>query len=165
MDRQIVVVAHNIRSTFNVGSLLRTCDGLGVEKVFFCGYTPYPHMKNDSRLPHISEKLDNQIHKTALGAEKTIAWQHEQDPSVVLEYLKEEGYEIIGLEQINNSVPLHEFITPAKAALVIGEEVHGLEASILAACDRFVEIPMFGHKESFNVAVASAMALYHFRFS
>src|SRR5579885_2599476 len=79
MPRQIVLIAHDLRSTHNIGSLLRTADGLGVEKVFITGYSPYPLMARDDRLPHLAQKLDRDIHKTALGAEQSVAWEHDVD--------------------------------------------------------------------------------------
>ena len=76
--RNIIVIAHNIRSTYNVGSIFRTCEGFGVEKLILSGYTPYPLVKNDSRLPHITEKITRQIHKTALGAEQLISFAYHE---------------------------------------------------------------------------------------
>lgn len=165
MQRSIILVAHNVRSTHNVGSLLRTADGLGVEAVYVTGYTPYPAMLHDQRLPHIADKLDHQIHKTALGAEKTVAWQHREDIGEVLATLRRDDYEIVGLEQADNSVALPDWSPPERVAIIIGREVQGLEPEVIQLCDKLIEIPMFGKKESFNVVQAAAMALYHTRFS
>jgi 23S rRNA (guanosine2251-2'-O)-methyltransferase len=162
--RTLVLIAHNLRSAHNVGSLLRTCDGLGIEKVYLTGYTPYPSQPNDERLPHLAQKVDRQIVKTALGAEKTVAWQHSADIETVLNDLKSQGFMAAALEQAPGSVTLPDFDPPGKLALVVGREVEGLEPEILAVCDRIVEIPMLGDKESFNVVQAAAMALYHLRF-
>lgn len=162
--RALVLIAHNLRSAHNVGSLLRTCDGLGVEKVFLTGYTPYPARPDDARLPHLAQKTDRQITKTALGAEKSVAWQHSTDIETALDGLRKQGYAIVALEQTAKSTKLPGFNPSGKLALVVGREVEGLEPEILAVCDKVVEIPMLGSKESFNVVQAAAMALYHFRF-
>src|SRR5690606_15605006 len=96
---EIVLIAHNLRSTHNVGSLLRTAEGLGVKTVYLTGYTPYPKRAHDSRLPHLAEKLDKQIHKTALGAETTQAWEYTEDVLAVINDLRSEGYTVCALEQ------------------------------------------------------------------
>jgi 23S rRNA (guanosine2251-2'-O)-methyltransferase len=162
--RRLVLIAHNLRSAHNVGSLLRTCDGLGAEQVFLTGYTPYPSKTYDKRLPHISQKIDRQIIKTALGAEQSVAWQQFSEISPVIKELKSKGFVVAALEQAPGSVKLPDFEPPAKLALIIGREVEGIEPEILAMCDQILEIPMFGRKESFNVVQAAAMALYYFRF-
>lgn len=158
----IILIAHNLRSTHNVGSLLRTAEGLGVSRVYFTGYTPYPQTSGDTRLPHIASKLDKQIHKTALGAESMVTWTHLPDIAPLIQSLHGEGYTIAALEQHINAVPLPGFQTPDQLALVIGREVEGVEAEVLATCDVILEIPMVGRKESFNVVQATAMALYQF---
>lgn len=162
--RDIVVIAHNMRSTHNVGSLLRTADGLGISKVYLTGYTPYPKLTNDSRLPHEATKLANQINKTALGAENTVPWTHNPDIQAVIADLKKSGYLIVALEQTENSTSLPEFRLSKKLVVITGREVEGLEPETLALCDLILEIPMFGKKESYNVVQAAAMALYHCRF-
>lgn len=160
--RVLYVIAHDMRSTFNVGSLLRTAEGLGVTKLFLTGYTPYPSWPGDTRLPHLARKLDTQIHKTALGAENTIAWGYHQDLAEVIKALKTEGVTIAALERHKTSLPLHEYQPPDKLALLLGTEVTGLQASDLKLTDITLEIPMAGQKESFNVVIAAAMALYQF---
>jgi tRNA G18 (ribose-2'-O)-methylase SpoU len=144
---------------------MRTAEGLGVQQVFLTGYTPYPlGADNDDRLPHLAQKIDRQIVKTALGAEKLVSWQHKADIKKVLAELKSRGFKIAGLEQTPNSISLPTFLTPPKLALIVGREVEGIEPAILELCDLILEIPMFGQKESFNVVQAAAMALYHFRY-
>jgi len=162
--RQLVLLAHNVRSAHNVGSLLRTADGLGIQEVFLTGYTPYPLGADDSRLPHLAQKTDKQIAKTALGAEKTVKWQHQTEIKIVLEDLKSQGFKIAALEQATESIALPDFVPPDKLALIVGREVEGIEPEILNLCDLILEVPMFGSKESFNVVQAAAMALYHLRF-
>jgi 23S rRNA (guanosine2251-2'-O)-methyltransferase len=158
---KIIVIAHNIRSTHNIGSILRTSDGLGVTKVFCTGYTPYPTLPNDERLPHMRDKLTKQINKTALGAEKTVSVRHSYELGPVLTELKSAGYQLVALEQSPDAVMLPDF-TPKgdRVALLLGEEVHGIPAETLKRFDATIEIPMHGKKESFNVSVAAGIALY-----
>lgn len=163
--RDIILIAHDIRSTHNVGSLLRTAEGLGVTRVYLTGYTPYPKKPSDPRLPHIAQKLTNQIHKTALGAEISQTWDQADTIEPLLKKLKSEGYSIVGLEQTQKSVPLPEYSPPQKLALLLGREVEGIEPDLLKQLDETLEIPMFGNKESFNVVQAAAMCLYHLRFA
>lgn len=163
--RQIILIAHNLRSSHNVGSLLRTAEGLGVEKVLLTGYTPYPLQADDTRLPHESAKMSRQIHKTALGAENQVIWEHHASVEPMLAGLRLDGWLTAAIEQAENSVPLPKFTPPRKIALLVGREVEGVEPEILALMDTVLEIPMYGHKESFNVVQAAAMALYHCRFS
>jgi len=155
---EIIVIAHNIRSTHNVGSIFGTAEGFGVQKILLTGYTAYPRIENDPRLPHISEKLTAQIHKTALDAETLVPFEYLENPP--LKELKQQGYTLIGLEQSDQSVMLPNYASPAKIALLIGEEVHGIEQSLLDQCQDVIEIPMVGQKESFNVSVATGIALY-----
>lgn len=164
----LVVIAHNLRSAHNVGSLLRTADGLGVSKIWLTGYSPYPQRetpsKSDDRLPHLAGKIDRQISKTALGAEKLPIWEHAKDIYEIINTLHLEGYQIAALEQAPDSTPLTGFQPPAKLVLIIGREVEGIEPEILKAADLILEIPMRGQKESFNVVQAAAIALYHCRY-
>lgn len=155
------MIAHNMRSTHNVGSLLRTAEGLGVKRVFLTGYTPYPTSGEDRRLPHIAVKINNQIAKTALGAEKMIQWRHSDAIEPIIEQLQDDDFTVVALEQTTDSTSLLEFKPPQKVALVLGREVEGIEPEVLNKCDQTVEIPMQGDKESFNVVQAAAMALYH----
>lgn len=156
----LVVIAHNIRSTHNIGAILRTSDGFGVEKLYATGYTPYPAIPGDTRLPHERDKLTRQIAKTALGAEQSVPVAYAADPLQVITKLKREGYVIAALEQSETSINLADYKRPAKLALLLGEEVHGITPELLAACDVTLEIPMTGRKESFNVSVATGIALY-----
>ncbi|HVV26158.1 MAG TPA: TrmH family RNA methyltransferase [Candidatus Saccharimonadales bacterium] len=162
--RRLVLIVHNLRSSHNVGSLLRTSEGLGVERVYLTGYTPYPLAPHDSRLPHIARRVAKQIAKTALGADTMLDWQHRDNIDELIRELTADGFTVVALEQAANSVKLPDFEPPEKIALVVGREVEGIEAEVLAQADRIVEIPMFGHKESFNVVQAAAMALYKLRF-
>lgn len=162
--REIILIAHNLRSTHNVGSLLRTAEGLGVQKVILSGYTPHPQHTNDRRLPHEAAKISRAITKTALGAEKLVRWEHHGDILPVLKKLKKQGYTIAAVEQTEHSRELPSYHAPEKIVLLVGREVEGIEPEIVDACDIALEIPMFGKKESYNVVQAAAMALYHCRF-
>lgn len=155
---EIILIAHNIRSTHNVGSIFRTAEGFGVKKIILSGYTPYPRIEGDIRLPHISEKLTSQIHKTALGAEEMVPFEYTEFPH--LHELQNAGYRIVGLEQDARSTMIDTYEAPTKVALVLGEEVEGIDSALLNECEDIIEIPMQGKKESFNVSVAAGIALY-----
>lgn len=155
---EIIVIAHNIRSTHNIGSIFRTCEGFGVTKLIISGYSPYPTLTIDTRLPHISSKLTSQIHKTALGAETMVPFDYQEEPD--LDALRSDGFRIIGLEQDPRAVILHDYVSPDKAVLLLGEEVEGIASDLRDLCDDLIEIPMVGKKESFNVSVATGIALY-----
>ena len=162
---KIILVLDNIRSCYNVGAILRTAEGLGVEKVILSGYTPRVHDAN--LLPHLRDKLDREIHKTALGAEDMLDIYSCGDIISELRRLKDEGWQVVGLEnniESNKLVKLSDssFGTRLedKVVLVLGEEVNGIDYSLHDIIDLFVEIPMKGKKESFNVSVAAGIALY-----
>ena len=161
----MILVLDNIRSCYNVGAILRTAEGLGVERVILSGYTPRVHDVN--LLPHLREKLDKEIHKTALGAEDMLKINASDEIKTDLMQLKEDGWQIVGLENnlesdrlvLLNDERLKERIED-KVVLVLGEEVHGIDNSLYEIIDLFVEIPMKGRKESFNVSVAAGIAMY-----
>ena len=155
---EIIIIAHNIRSTHNIGSIFRTAEGFGVAKIILSGYSPYPRIAGDTRLPHISDKLTSQIHKTALGAEEMVSFEYSEEAP--LKSLRDNGYRLIALEQNDQSTPLHDYTPSQKIALLIGEEVHGITDDLITLCDDIIEIPMVGKKESFNVSVATGIALY-----
>jgi len=162
---RIILVIHNVRSALNVGSMLRTAEGFRVEKVYMTGYTPYPEAEDDSRLPHHRRKTGVQIHKTALGAENFVKWQHRPDIDGCFRDLKDDGYMIVALEQTDNAVDLNHFTTSKDIVLIVGNEIDGLDEGVLNMADRRVQIPMRGRKESFNVAIAAGIALYHLRYT
>ena len=169
---EITLLMHNIRSTYNVGAIMRTAEGFGVRQIIFSGYTPYPDLRLadpwsiDPRLPHITERLTAQIHKTALGAETMLPFSYVVDIHQWLaENASRERLPVIALEQSASSTELNTFRPPTRFALLLGEEVYGIEPDILARCDHIVEIPMQGAKESFNVSVAAGIALYGLCFS
>ncbi|MBR3056105.1 TrmH family RNA methyltransferase [Candidatus Saccharibacteria bacterium] len=161
----LILILDNIRSTYNVGAILRTAEGFGVSKVILSGYTPRPHDPN--LLPHLRAKLDREIHKTALGAEDMLDIYSSDDIISDLRKLKARGHQILGLENNITTPHLYRINDPAlkshlqsPAALILGEEVHGIDNSLHDIIDLFLEIPMRGQKESFNVSVATGIALY-----
>lgn len=155
-----ILVAHNIRSTFNVGSILRTCDGLGVDEVYLTGYTPYPKHSKDTRLPYLAEKIHKSINKTALGAEDHLKWHYTENPFEIIDKYRLKGYEVVGLEQTKGSINIKDYKPANNTVVIIGEEVEGISPDLIRTCDKVVEIPMKGHKESLNVSVASAIILF-----
>lgn len=162
---QTVVLAHNMRSAHNVGSLFRTCEFLGVTELILSGYTPYPGISNDPRLPHESRRVSNQIHKTALGTEEILLWKHTESWQAVITQCRNEGYNIIALEQHPTSLALSNYIPHLKTCIILGEEVNGISGDLLACVDDIVEIPRLGKKESLNVIQAAAIALAHIQFT
>jgi 23S rRNA (guanosine2251-2'-O)-methyltransferase len=163
--RRIILIIHNVRSAHNVGALLRTADGLGVEKAIVSGYSPYPPAKNDIRLPHVAQKTGRAIQKTALGAETSVDWQKIDNISSYLDELTANNWVVAALEQTATAIVLSNYQPPDKIALIVGNEIGGLEAEVLAKAPVQLEIPMLGAKESLNVAAAGAIALYHLRYS
>ncbi len=141
------VVLHNIRSCYNIGSIFRTSDALGVDKIFLGGYTPNP---GDNRA----------IKKTALGAENMVSWNANWHTYKILKTLKKAGFTIIALELTKDSVDLNEFIPKKPFALILGNEISGLSENILKYADLIVQIPMLGGKESMNVSVSYGIAMY-----
>lgn len=162
---ELILVLDNIRSTYNVGAILRTAEGLGVSKVILSGYTP--RVDDANLLPHLREKLNHEIHKTALGAEKMLDIYASDDIISDLKNLKKEGWQVVGLEnniEKENLVSLNDKGLRSKltdkVVLILGEEVNGINYSLYDIIDLFIEIPMRGKKESFNVSVAAGIAIY-----
>lgn len=146
IKHKTILVLYNLRSRENVGSVFRTADGAGVDKIYLCGITPTP--------PH------EKISKTALGAETYVPWEYRKETWRLLVKLKKEGINIVALEQTKESVDLFKFKSEFPLALVLGNEVKGLSPQILKYCDKKISIPMYGKKESLNVSVAAGVALY-----
>ena len=147
----IVVVLDNVRSAHNVGSAFRTADSFKADKVWLCGIRAVPPSAD--------------IHKSALGAEDSVAWEHVADTMEAVRRLKEDGYEIVSIEQTVKSVMLDTF-RPEKGkkyALVFGNEVSGVDQKVVDASDFSLEVPQFGTKHSLNVSVTVGVILWHFR--
>lgn len=144
-DKNFYVICQNIRSLFNVGSIFRTSDAFGVDKIFLTGITGRPPRK--------------EISKVALGADEFIPWEYHRQPARLIKKLKAEGVTIVALEQLKGrSVDLNAWKPKFPMALILGYEPTGLPKSLLALCDEIVEIPMYGKKESLNVGVAYGVA-------
>lgn len=144
----ITLVLDDLRSMNNVGSIFRTADTFRLEQLLLCGITPRP--------PHTD------IHKTALGAEETVPWRYFADRKEALTLLKEEGYQLLALEQAHGSISLETFV-PAEGvryALILGNEVRGVHEDWMGAIDTCLEIPQLGTKHSLNVSVATGIALW-----
>lgn len=146
-----VLILLNIRSTHNVGSIFRTADAAGVSHIYLVGYTPSP-------LDQFGRKRKD-ICKVSLGAEDTIKWSSHKTLSPLITKLKKEGRQLIGLEQHPSSKKYTQ-IASSKCALVLGNEVDGIDTKSIALCDTIMEIPMHGKKESLNVSVAAGIALF-----
>ncbi|MEX1011266.1 MAG: TrmH family RNA methyltransferase [Balneolaceae bacterium] len=145
--QSLLLWAHNIRSLHNTGSLFRSADAFGVDRLLLTGYTPVPPRR--------------EISKTALGAESTVSWESPNDIVQCASGLKNKGYILIGLEQTDESIELPEFEFPeGKICLMLGNEVTGLNEELFPWIDHFVEIPQYGEKHSLNVSVAAGVALY-----
>lgn len=149
----IVVVLDNIRSAHNVGSVFRTADSFKIDKVWLCGICAVPPSA--------------EIHKSALGAEDSVAWEHVSDTMDAVNRLKEEGYIVVSAEQTVGSVMLDTFVPEKgkKYAVVFGNEVAGVRQDVVNASDFCLEIPQYGTKHSLNVSVSAGVILWHFRLS
>ena len=145
-NKSLYLIAHHLRSLYNVGSLFRTADGAGVSKLILSGYTGYPPC------PKIS--------KVALGAEKTVPWEKVIDIGPCLHKLKKQGFQIVALEIGKKGINFQKFKPKFPLALIIGNEKRGLSPAILSKADKCIYIPMRGEKESLNVSVAAGVALY-----
>ena len=144
----ITVVLDNIRSCNNIGSVFRTSDALLIEKIVLCGITATPP--------------NAEIHKTALDAEKSVPWEYVDKTEAAVAQLKVNGYDVFAVEQVENSIMLPDF-KPEKGqkyALVFGNEVKGVQQSVVDLCDGAIEIPQYGTKHSFNISVSAGIVLW-----
>ena len=144
----IIVVLDNIRSLNNVGAVFRTSDAFLIEKIYLCGITATP--------PH------REIHKTALGATESVDWEYKENTLALVNELKEQGVLVAAIEQVENSVMLDEFSLDAtkKIAIVLGNEVKGVQQEVVSAADYCVEIPQKGTKHSLNISVSCGVVLW-----
>jgi tRNA G18 (ribose-2'-O)-methylase SpoU len=143
----VIVVCEDIRSLYNVGSIFRTSDGAGIEKLYLCGYTGHPPRP--------------EIEKTALGSVESVPWEYYPNQFEVIRTLKARGYRIVALEHTGRSVPYDEARYEFPVCLVLGNEVKGITDELLSLCDMAVDIPMHGLKQSLNVTVAYGILAYH----
>ena len=146
----VVTVLDNVRSMYNVGSVFRTADAFRLQQICLCGITSTP--------PH------PEIHKTALGAEDTVAWIYCQETIDAVKMLRNQGYTVIAVEQVKNSVMLQDYAIDSakKYALVLGNEVKGVQQDVVDLCDDCIEIPQYGTKHSLNVSVTAGIMIHHF---
>ncbi len=146
----LIVILDNVRSQFNIGSVFRSCDAFIAEKVILCGISATPPSA--------------EIHKSALGAEFSVEWEHYQNTEDVVIKLKEQGYNILSIEQTENSIPLSSFqVSPKeKYALIFGNEVHGVQQQVVDLSHASIDIPQFGTKHSINVSVCIGVVLWEF---
>lgn len=144
----VVVVLDNVRSKNNIGSVFRTADAMGIREICCCGITATPP--------------DRDIHKTALGAEESVPFRYSEDTHAALDFLKGAGYRIYAVELAHNSLILGRdcIETDRPIALVLGNEIDGVQESVLERCDGFLEIPQYGSKHSLNVSCAAAIAMW-----
>ena len=144
----LVVVLDNVRSLNNIGSVFRTADAFRLQRICLCGITATP--------PH------RDIHKTALGAEDSVAWQYFDSTSDCVEQLKREGYKVYAVEQVDDSVMLHQFAAPSgnPMAIIFGNEVEGVDEALLPLCEGSIEIPQFGTKHSLNISIAAGILIW-----
>jgi 23S rRNA (guanosine2251-2'-O)-methyltransferase len=149
-NTKIIVIANRIRSLYNVGAFFRTCDAIGVEKLYLAGYTATP----DSQPIRLA--------KTSLGAEHTVDWEHIKTLAPTLKKLKKQGYEIIGLEERKGqSLDYRKWQPKNKVVIVLGNEIAGISPNIAKQCDKLIELPMQGIKKSLNVSVAFGALAYY----
>lgn len=152
----LVVVLDDVRSLYNVGSVFRTADAFRVEKILLCGITATP----DTNM-----KTAQEIHKTALGAEESVAWQYVPTAEQAVKMLHEEGYKVLAVEQAHGATMLNDFkpdCESRKYAVVLGNEVKGVHQEVVDACDGCLEIPQYGTKHSLNVSVTAGIVIWHF---
>lgn len=149
MRPTIVIIAHNIRSLWNIGSLFRSADVFAVSHIHCTGYTAVPPRE--------------EISKTAIGAETWVPWSKDEDPLEVIARRRQEGYSIVALEHTETSVSLWNFVVPDNVCLILGHEVLGVAPALLSAADTITHIPMFVRKSSLNVSVATGIALSRLR--
>lgn len=158
--RKICLVAVDIRSTHNIGSIFRSADGFGAE-IVLVGICPRPKGDpNEDRLPHVTAKAHDAIAKTALGAESTVVWRYFANIDEAVQNLRAEGFRILAIEQGPNAKDMRKLKLEGPSALLLGPEVEGLPERITSICDDMYEIAMVGQKESFNVSVSAGIALY-----
>jgi 23S rRNA (guanosine2251-2'-O)-methyltransferase len=145
-----IIILDNVRSNSNVGSVFRTADAFLTEAIYLCGITARP--------PH------REIQKTALGATESVEWKYFQETIEAVRELKDKGYKIIGIEQVEGSVELQDVIleNDKKYAVIFGHEVNGVDQKVINACDYCVEIPQFGTKHSFNISVSAGIVMWEF---
>ncbi|MFB6320439.1 RNA methyltransferase [Saccharicrinis sp. FJH54] len=150
---ELIIIMDNVRSLNNVGSVFRTSDAFRIAEIVLCGITATP--------PH------NEIHKTALGAEEAVIWSYYEDTLDAVDYVKREGFKVYAVEQVEGSIRLDEFKPSAreKYAVILGNEVKGVQQKVVDVSDGCLEIPQFGTKHSLNVSITAGIVIWHFYMS
>lgn len=146
----IVVVLDDVRSLNNIGSMFRTADAFLIEKIYLCGITATPPSP--------------EIHKTALGAEDSVEWEYVRDAVSLVDRLKSEGYTVCAIEQVNGSVNMLDFAVDKekKYAVILGNEVKGVNQEVVDKVDYCIELPQYGTKHSLNVSITAGIVMWHF---
>jgi tRNA G18 (ribose-2'-O)-methylase SpoU len=153
----VYVVLNSIRSNYNVGSIFRTSDGAMIEKLFLCGYTPYPPSPD-------LQSGKKEILKTALGSTESVKWEYVKDPKDILLNLKKDGIKICALEMTDKSIPYYNVKKEDfPLCVIIGNEITGVSQELIDLSDFSIEIPQFGIKQSLNVAVAYGVMIFELR--
>ncbi len=166
----MTLVLDNIRSLYNVGSIFRTADGVGLEKLILTGITPYPTFNGDTRMPWEQQTVSDKLNKTALGAQDIVSWEYVEKYEFLNSKFKKElpirnntlrsRPTIVALEKTNTSVSIFDVELSFPLTLIVGNEVTGVSSDILNKSDVVVHLPMLGLKKSLNVANATSIALY-----
>lgn len=164
----LVVVLDDVRSLYNVGSVFRTSDAFRVEAIYLCGITATPdevRTEDGTLVRDCTLKASQEIHKTALGAEESVAWRYFKTAAEAVAQLKEDGYKVLAVEQCHGSTMLGDFnpnLNIQKHAVVLGNEVKGVQQEVVDMCDGCLEIPQYGTKHSLNVSVTAGIVIWHF---
>ena len=146
----IIVLLDDVRSLNNIGSIFRTCDAMGIKKMYLCGITGQP--------------THREIRKTAIGASESVDWEHKKNASEILNKYRDLGYEIIAVEQTSNSVTLENYqLRNNKILLIFGNEINGVSQKLIDLCDLSIEIPQWGTKHSINISVSIGIVLWNLK--
>ncbi len=147
-----ILILPDIRSALNVGAIFRTADAVGISKIYLTGYTPRPTDQ--------FKRIQKDIAKSALGAETWVEWEYKKTLIPLIKKLKKQGYQIVALAQDETAMDYRKYKIANRVALILGPEVNGLDKKILKECNKIIEIPMYGKKESLNISVACGIALF-----
>ena len=153
MKKDVFLILHNIRSQYNVGSIFRTADAVGVEKIYLTGYTPTP-------VDRFGRKVGS-IAKVSLGAEESVSWEKREVATLLIQELTERQVEIVSVEQDERAIDYKTYTSTSSVAYILGDEVRGVSEDVLSLSDVIIEIPMKGTKESLNVSVATGIILFN----
>lgn len=159
----IFLLVDNVRSIYNVGSLFRLADAVGITKLYLTGYTPYPKWRNDNRPAYVAANTDKELRKTGLEGVNNVPWEHYENASKIVAKLKGGGVKIVVIEQLPESQNYLSYLKKLKGVpvcFIVGHEREGVRQELLDQADAAIEIPMFGKGKSLNVAMAATVVLY-----